>query len=129
MENHDNFIQKIHQKMEASNVLLAFTGEVNMRIINAMINSVRNKLDSEESTPRIQKKVYSIMVECLESLFYGYINTPVETDRFNKYSIFTISRNQHGYHLISGNYLLLESMTAQKNLIEKISQTIIMEGL
>lgn len=102
-------------------MLLAFTGEFDMKIINALITSVKIKLKEVEQITRIQKRVYYIMVECLEGILGSYETTAKANPKVNPFSIFTLSRDADYYYFISGNYVLNEYMDSQKMMIDKIN--------
>jgi len=119
--NPNNFTFDIHQKMRENNVLLAFTGEFDMKIINALITSVKLKLVEVEEAARIQKKVYNVMVDCLETIFHSYETAQRKNASYNSFSIFTLSRDAGFYYLISGNYIFNDTMEARKKQIDKIN--------
>src|ERR1039458_8710476 len=109
MELNDDFVYDILQVMERNNVLLAFTGEFDMRVINALVNSVRGKINSVESNPSVQKKVYNIMVECLENLFRHSEDSLLDDISLHSFAIFTLHKQGNDYYLVTGNYIQTKS--------------------
>ena len=121
MEQQGDYIYDIHVSMRDNNVLLAYTGELDMKIINALITSVKFKLKEVEHTPRIQKRIYGIMVESLEAVHRGYAITQKKNKKINLFSIFTLSFDKDYYYLVSGNYVFNEDIELQKAQIDKIN--------
>src|SRR6185369_5913865 len=93
------FIYDIHQKMKDHNVLLAFTGEFDIKIINALIRSVKSKLKEVEKITKIQKRVYNIMVECLETVIKSYGLANEKEKNLNTFAVFTLGKAEGYYYL------------------------------
>ncbi len=121
MSKKDDFVYDILQVMEQNNVLLAFTGEFDMRVINALVNSVRGKLSSVESNPSVQKKVYNVMVECLENIFRHSAEAKQDEVALRSFAIFTLQKQGNDYFLVTGNYIKNGSVVQLKNMIDKIN--------
>jgi hypothetical protein len=121
MEMNDDFVYEILQVMEHNNVLLAFTGEFDMRVINALVNSVRGKLSNVESNPSVQRKVYNVMVECLENIFRHSEGSVLQDVTLRSFAIFTLQKKGNDYYLVTGNYILTKSVDFLKNMIDKIN--------
>ena len=122
MEINDGFVFDILQVMEQNNVLLAFTGEFDMRVINALVTSVRGKLNSLESNPSVQKKVYNVMVECLENIFrHSERSVRQQDSALRSYAIFTLHKQGSDYYMVTGNYINTKNVEYLKKMIDKIN--------
>ena len=121
MAKKDDFVYDILKVMEQNNVLLAFTGEFDMRVINALVNSVRSKLSSMESNRSIQKKVYNVMVECLENIFRHSAESEQDEVSLRSFAIFTLQKQGYDYYLVTGNYIKNNSVDQLKKMIDKIN--------
>jgi hypothetical protein len=121
MQQKDDFVYDILQVMEQNNVLLAFTGEFDMRVINALVNSVRGKLNSVESNRSVQKKVYNVMVECLENIFRHSAEAEQDEVSLRSFAIFTLQKQGCDYYLVTGNYIKNSSVDQLKKMIDKIN--------
>jgi hypothetical protein len=56
--------------MEKNNILLSFKGAITDDLISAIIELIENKLELKNESSRIKKKVFNILVECLQNLFH-----------------------------------------------------------
>ena len=108
--------------MKDHNVLLAFTGQFDIKIINALIRSVKSKLKEVEKTTKIQKRVYNIMVECLETLFKNYGASKASAGLLNTFALFTLGKADDHYYLISGNYVESRGVPLLKEKIDRINE-------
>jgi hypothetical protein len=121
MALNDDFVFDILQVMEQNNVLLAFTGEFDMRVINALVTSVRERLNNVESNFVIQKKVYNVMVECLENILKHSKSAVQDDVGLRSFAIFTLNKKGNDYFLVTGNYIQSKSVDYLKNMIDKIN--------
>ncbi len=121
MGMNDEFVYDILQVMERNNVLLAFTGEFDIRVVNALVNSARGKLSSTESNLSVQKKVYNVMVESLESIMRQSAVIEEQAGTTPPFSIFTLHKKGNDYYLVTGNYIQTQRVDDIKNLIDKIN--------
>jgi hypothetical protein len=117
----DEFVFEILKVMEQNNVILAFNGEFDMRVINALVTSVKGKLNSVESNVFVQKKIYNVMVECLENIFRHSENAVQQNINLRSFAIFTLRREGDDYFLVTGNYVQNKSVDFLKNIIDKIN--------
>jgi hypothetical protein len=112
----------IHRKMVENNVLLAYTGEFNMKMVNALVTSVKKKLHEVEQGSRIKKKVYNVMVESLETILSYHQAIQKQNQLINSFSIFSLSRDKECYYLVSGNYIFNDSRELRKKQIDQINE-------
>ncbi len=95
-----NIIHQIYTMMEKQNVLLSFIGDFNLAITDALLGLVDPKHSANEEIP-VKKKLYKIMVECLENIcrhaeYIENTNTP---------SIFYLSKTESYFYVVTGNYI------------------------
>ncbi|MBL7891701.1 MAG: SiaB family protein kinase [Bacteroidia bacterium] len=117
----DEFVLEILRVMETNNVILAFNGEFDMRVINALVTSVKEKLSNVESNIFVQKKIYNVMVECLENIFRHSENAIQQHIHLRSFAIFTLRKDGNDYYLVTGNYVQNKSVDFLKNIIDKIN--------
>ncbi len=118
---NDEFVFDILKVMENNNVILAFNGEFDMRVINALVTSVKEKLSVVENNVFVQKKIYNVMVECLENIFRHSENAVQQNINLRSYAIFTLRKDGDDYHLITGNYVQNKSVDFLRTIIDKIN--------
>lgn len=122
MKTPKKFIYDMHISMKENNVLFAFTGDFDMTIINTMTRSIRQKLKEIEPAARVQKRVYNIIVECLESIFRNYQEAQSRNKTVNQFAIFTLGKSDDHYYFTSGNYIYNDMIAAVKETIDKINR-------
>ena len=107
---------KAHQLMSDRNTILTFTGHFDHLLTTLLLINIKNKLSALESTNGVDKKVYSVLVECIENVskhhFIGdeklYIATLLLTKSKTKYTI------------VTGNYIKSSAIPKLKEKLEKV---------
>jgi hypothetical protein len=120
MQNADE-IYNIHRKISDNNILLAYTGNFSTKVINALVLSVKLKLKETEKLLQLQKKVYSVIAECLETILRGYNFTLTPTKNVNPRAIFTLSVHNDCYHISCGKYIFAENTEFYTKQIDTIN--------
>lgn len=87
-------------------VIYLFKGEVTDQLIAQSLDSIEQQL---ENTPLpIRKKIYNVLVECLQNLYHHSAETPIEDgcDLCGKVGVCLLSKIEEHYHVITGNYVI-----------------------
>lgn len=106
-------IQKPYSQLLAREIIIAFEGNVTHQVMKAVTSVVEERLDEEGEGEAIQRKVYHIMVECLQNInrhaeaFYGEVEdypgrgAILVTKRDDKYAVKTVNliKNKHAKEL------------------------------
>lgn len=85
-------------------VLFLFKGEVFSDLIADSLDEVELKLIDAPS--KAKKKIYNVLVECLQNLFHHSAEVSDMGEKINgKYVICILSRNNLGYQIKAGNFI------------------------
>jgi len=107
--------------MERNNILLSFKGEITSELLTSILQIMENKMDNIKEEPKIRKKVYNVLVECLQNL-YHHMDEVAEKDKDNiRSAIFTIGKVGDTYIIITGNYILNENINGLKNRLDEVN--------
>ena len=71
MKDTKGYLELIHKpysKLLAKEIILAYEGNVTHQVMKSVTSVVEERLDEEEEGEAIQRKVYHIMVECLQNI-------------------------------------------------------------
>ena len=63
-------IYDLYQTMERDNTMLSFKGVVTPDLLTSVLQIMESKLDHIEKSPKTKKKVYNVLVECLQNLYH-----------------------------------------------------------
>lgn len=84
-----------HQIMEKNSVKLSFSGDFSSDLITVMLLMAKKNI----GTRNVMKKVYNIMIECLENLTKHALRS--KDDKYP--AIFVLGKDDHYHYLATGN--------------------------
>jgi hypothetical protein len=115
-------IYDFYEKMEDGKIMLSFKGEITSELLTSILHIMESKLDNIGEEPRLRKKVYNVLVECLQNLYHhndGLTDDPKANQRS---ALFLIGRSDNKtYKIITGNYILNSNVEAFRARIDKIN--------
>ena len=114
-------IYEFYEKMERNNVLLSFKGEITSELLTSVLQIMETKMENLQEAPKIKKKFYNVLVECLQNLYHHIDEQPETEDTGPKTAMFLIAREKEAYVIVTGNYILNENVEGMKNRLDKIN--------
>lgn len=105
------FVKAIRNKMISHNFMLCFRGSFTQPMINSILNVAERKLEDTNFTTR--KKVFNIMVECLQNICKS------EESHEDGLPLFMLGRSEDSFIIFSGNTIEKE---AEKAIAEKLKE-------
>jgi len=116
-------IYDFYEKMEDGKIMLSFKGEITSNLLTSILHIMESKLENIGEEPRLKKKVYNVLVECLQNLYHHNeisANNPQPSN--NHSALFLIGRNdKNTYRIITGNYILNENVDGFRSKLDKIN--------
>ncbi|MGL4596277.1 MAG: DUF6272 family protein, partial [Bacteroidia bacterium] len=70
-------IYDFYDKMERNNIMLSFKGDVTSELLTSILQIMESKLDNLQEEPKVKKKVYNVLVECLQNLYHHMDEIPM----------------------------------------------------
>ncbi|HBS85374.1 MAG: hypothetical protein A2W91_16330 [Bacteroidetes bacterium GWF2_38_335] len=120
MENSPlTFALELFKAMQKDNLGYIYRGKFTQEITDSILSLTEHNLDKEEESPKIKKRVYSIMVECLQNITRHQDDT--KEDSVESYGVFVIQKELENYYITSGNLVGNETIPIISKLIEKIN--------
>lgn len=105
-------------------VLSSFEGEITEAKVSSILQSVEDRLESEDENPKKLRKVYNILVETLQNLFHHtdkYAESYVGDDLKVTSVSFYLAREEDEYHIGTANFIALENVEKLRNKLDKIN--------
>lgn len=104
--------------------MLSFKGDITSELLTSILQIMESKMEHMEESPKLKKKVYNILVECLQNL-YHHIDDDVRNNAMfkdnNRAAIFMIGKKKDEYSIMTGNYILSENVNSLKGRLDKIN--------
>jgi hypothetical protein len=115
-------IYDFYEKMEDGKIMLSFRGEITSDLLTSILKILESKLDHSGDEPKLRKKVYNILVECLQNLYHHNDAAGMNLQNGDNSSLFLIGRNsESNYRIITGNYILNTNVEGFKLRLDKIN--------
>ena len=118
-------VYQFHKDMLANKFTLVYEGEITHQITKAFTTLAENKMDSYSEDASVKKKVFHVMVECLQNLSKHAEDLKIL--RNNGYSgsgIFIIGKvgdEDENYHILTGNVVKKTRVPELEAFLDKIN--------
>lgn len=114
-----------YDKMERNNIMLSFKGDISSELLTSILQIMESKMENLDESPKMRKKVYNVLVECLQNLYHHMDEVPApesaDTDEHIRSAIFMIGKVEDQYRIITGNYMYTENVEMLKNRIDTVN--------
>ena len=114
-------VQAYHKSMRANNLNLVYEGEINQAITKAFTSLAEQNLQEEKEETRIIKKVYHVMVECLQNIYKHSHEFGSDGKKKKKHGIFLVGHDKTGYIVSTGNVVENDKVDAIKSSLDHIN--------
>jgi hypothetical protein len=103
-------IYSLFKTLEKESILLSFKGVVTADLSTSVLQIMETKLTYMQESSRMKKKVFNIMVECLQNLFHHIGEQDIPTEqRFGAIDVssamFMVARVGDSFYIRTGNYI------------------------
>lgn len=122
MQENNNpldFAFALFSAMQRDNLGYIYRGYFTQNITDNILSLTETNLDRAEPSPKIKKRVYSILVECLQNITRHQDDTDGNLEE--NFGIFVIQKKNERYFITTGNLVEKVNIPPIKNLLEKIN--------
>lgn len=116
-----DFVYDFYAKMKRNNINLAYEGEITHSITKAFTSLAETNMAREEDASSVQKKVFHVMVECLQNISKHSESTPNESAKDGR-GIFMVSKAATEYNVTTGNIIKNENVEKLRTILENINK-------
>lgn len=111
----------LYDSMEKKNIMLSFKGEMSTDLLTSILQIIENKLDRFGETSKVKKRMFNIMVECLQNLHHHIAQPAKSAGKEVPSVIVMVAKNVTGYSIITGNFVEDREVGDLKNRLEEIN--------
>lgn len=108
------------ERLHDNNIMLSFKGEVTFDLVKSILDIIEGRLEQIEPNLKIKRKVYNVLVECLQNLSHHIEETERKLS-MSKTAILLIWSDQNSYKVGTGNLIPKEKIQVLNNRLEKIN--------
>lgn len=122
--NSDIDVFEFYDRMERENIMISFKGDINTELLDAILLVAEKKLLQIEESAKVRKRVFNILVECLQNLYHHMEEIKFEdNDEREKPSVIVmIARTVRGFSIVTGNFVLNNDIDKLQDKLKEINQ-------
>ncbi len=124
MKESKGYLELIHKpysQLLAKEIIIAFEGNVTHQVMKAVTSVVEEKLEDENEGETIQRKVYHIMVECLQNINRHAEGFSIVNNDYPGRGALLVTVKESNYTVTTVNIVHNTQATFLKNFIEQIN--------
>ncbi len=116
-------VNDFYTQLTNSSVVLSFKGNITSEVINKALETIETKLAEINEDGKIRKKMYNVLVECLQNLYHHIEEFPQDVTGTldNKFGLVVINNHNSGYKITTGNFVSSGRIKPLKDKIDKIN--------
>ncbi len=101
-------------------IILIYEGEITQNITTSMLAMAEKNLESQQEDSKVKRKVFNIMMECLQNISRHAENIEGRANVKNN-AIFVVSKKEDSYLITSGNAIYKSKQEDIKSKLEQIN--------
>src|SRR3972149_6680529 len=107
--------------MKAHEITLVYEGEIRHQITKAFTSLTESNMAKEEESNTVQKKVFHVMVECLQNISNHADDFGSNECLFSGRVIFLVAKGKDDYSVTTGNAVDNSKIADLKRLLEQVN--------
>jgi len=108
------------RSMMDNHIILSFKGEITSDIITMVLQIMESRLDSEEAKSSVKKKIFNILVECMQNL-YHHAEAEQPDEKSTRKAMLEMYFDDEFYNIITGNYMKNEDVQHLQTRLDKVN--------
>lgn len=115
-----DFVYDFYKTMKAREIKIVYEGVITHQIIKAFIALTEAQMEECRESPRVQRTVFHVMVECLQNI-NKHAHPVNEDDSEKSRGIFLVSSQPDAYCITTGNIIRTGSEKDLKASLDKVN--------
>jgi len=115
------FVYDFYRGIRAHEITLAYEGEMNHQLMKTFTGIAMGRMSENDVDRQVSKKVYHVMIECLQNISKHAFHTNNETEEDLNHGILIISKEPDNYLITTGNIVEIERTGSLRNFLEKVN--------
>jgi len=122
-EKHEElgFGFKLFKGMQKDNLGYIYRGLFTQEITDSIIALAEANLETTGESPKVKKRVFSILVECLQNITRHQTENGSDLEDPSVQGIFVIQKKEDSYYITTGNVVKLVAIPKLRSQLEKIN--------
>ena len=117
----DNDFSNIYNKMHDEKIMFTYKGLISHNLVNSFLEVIEPDIYFRETDLRTRKKMFSVLVECLQNAAHHGEDFITESFNSGKIALVLVTQNTERYCVRTGNAVLNNKVAELKEWIETIN--------
>ncbi len=115
----------LYDELEKQRIMLSFKGDLSPELVTALLGLVERKMEALEADGRVRKRVFNVVMECLQNLFHH--NNRVElkdgqaVGNDEGQGVIMIAHGEAGYSVLTGNFMASDEVHKLKTHLDRVN--------
>jgi hypothetical protein len=114
-----------YKNMQLNNIIFVYQGEVTADLVSSILQMMENKLDGDGEDRKTKKKVFNVMVECLQNVYHHLDTLEIRNDTGeinDRTALLLIGKEENDYFVITGNHIVRDRIDELRSRLEKVNE-------
>ena len=103
-----------------NHIILSFKGEITSDIITMVLQIMESRLEAEETKSTVKRKVFNILVECMQNL-YHHAESEDPNESTTRKAMLEMFFDDEYYNIVTGNFMKNEEVEKLKTRLDKVN--------
>lgn len=108
---------QFYETMEENNILLLFKGNITSDLVTSILQMTENRLDNLEEDFKVKKKIFNVLVECLQNVYHHKDVDEVS----NHAAILMLGKKDNEYFIVTGNVIASDKAEGLDRRLNKLN--------
>lgn len=108
------------RSMMDNHIILSFKGEITSDIITMVLQIMESKLDANQEKSGVKKRIFNILVECMQNL-YHHAEAEEQEDSRTRKAMLELFIDDQFYHIVTGNFIYNENIPPLQERIDRVN--------
>lgn len=122
-------IHSYYKIMDQNHIMLLFKGSITSDLLSSILQITESKLDKIQEEPKTKKKVFNVLVECLQNVYHHIDQMDTMEKELNNEDIFQsssaailmIGRTDNDYFIYTGNHIYKDKVGELKQRLDYLN--------
>ncbi|SMO57887.1 hypothetical protein SAMN06265379_10359 [Saccharicrinis carchari] len=115
-----DFAYQLYQTMKTNEISLVYEGEVTQEITKTFTSLTEKNLAKSEESNAVQRKVFNVMVECLQNIS-KHADSLGDEEGEERRGIVMVSKGDDSYNIITGNVIKNDKVEGLTKNLEQVN--------
>lgn len=115
----------LYDDLERQRIMLSFKGDLSPGLISAILDLVEHKLDATEPEPKTRKRVFNVVMECLQNLYHHNKHIGEAENGHahgeDRQGVVMVAQADSGYSVLTGNSMARKEVEALKHRLDQVN--------